>query len=261
MSEHGLSLFFPVYNDAGTVRIVAEKAVDLLTSITDQWEIIIVDDGSPDDAGRIADELARENRRIRVIHHARNLGYGAAVRSGLAACRFECICFTDGDDQYEIEDIRKLMRLSDYYDLVITFRYKKIYSSKRLFISWIYNKLLRFLFRTTFRDISTGLRLVRKAVIDDLELRANSTFIGAELAIKTMLKGYRVGEVGIQTFPRTFGSSSSTSLVSILATLRDVWDTYRKVFSDEYDLPKNRLRAHRQAASGSLKAVNGGKPR
>ena len=107
MSEHGLSLFFPVYNDAGTVRIVAEKAVDLLTSITDQWEIIIVDDGSPDDAGRIADELARENRRIRVIHHARNLGYGAAVRSGLAACRFECICFTDGDDQYEIEDIRK----------------------------------------------------------------------------------------------------------------------------------------------------------
>ena len=261
MSEHGLSLFFPVYNDAGTVRIVAEKAVDLLTSITDQWEIIIVDDGSPDDAGRIADELARETRRIRVIHHVRNLGYGAAVRSGLAACRFEYICFTDGDDQYEIEDLRKLMRLSDYYDLVITFRYKKIYSSKRLFISWIYNKLLRFLFRTTFRDISTGLRLVRKAVIDDLELRADSTFIGAELAIKTMLKGYRVGEVGIQTFPRTFGSSSSTSLMSILATLRDVRDTYRKVFSDEYDLPKNRRRAHQHAASGSLKAVNGGKPR
>lgn len=242
MMPTSISLFFPVYNDEKTVRIVAEKALHLLTSWDCEYEIIIVDDGSPDRAGEIADELAREHPCIRVIHHPRNLGYGAAIRSGLAACRFQYICFTDGDDQYEIEDLRKLLKLSDYYDLIITFRYKKIYSHMRLFISWVYNKVLRFLFRMPFRDVSTGLRIVRKSVVDDIELETNSPFIGAELAIKAMLKGYRIGEVGIQTFPRTFGVSSSTSLKNILATLQDIWRIYRKVFSDDYDLPQQRPR-------------------
>ena len=86
-------------------------------------------------------------------------------------------------------------------------------------MSWVYNVVLRFLFRTPFRDVSTGLRLVRRAVLQDVELESTSPFIGAELAIKTMLKGYRVGEVGIQTFPRSFGRGSSTSIPNILATI------------------------------------------
>jgi glycosyltransferase involved in cell wall biosynthesis len=238
-----ISLFFPVYMDEGTVRLVAEKALRLLSSFGCEHEIIIVDDGSPDRSGEIADELAREHPSIRVIHHARNLGYGAAVRSGIAASRFEYVCMTDGGDQYEIEDFRKLLKLRDRYDLVITFRYKKIYSGARIFVSWVYNRLLRFLFRTPFRDVSTGLRMVRRAVLEDLVLESESPFIGAEIAIKAMLKGYRVGEVGIQTFPRAFGSSNSTSITNIIATIDDMWRTYRKVFSDGYDLPAGRARS------------------
>ena len=247
MKRLPISLFFPVYNDERTVRIVADKALDLLAAVGDEYEIIIVDDRSPDRAGEIADELAREHPCIRVIHHPRHLGYGAAVRTGLAACRHEYICFTDGDDEYEVMDFHRLLKLSDYYDLIITFRYRKIYSGARIFISWVYNKLLRFLFRTPFRDVSTGLRMVRKSVIEDIDPETNSPFIGAEIAIKAMLKGYRVGEVGIQTFPRTFGASSATSLKNILATIRDLTRTYREVFSDRYDLPHNR---ERKAATG-----------
>jgi hypothetical protein len=125
---------------------------------------------------------------------------------------------------------------------VITFRYKKIYSSTRIFVSWVYNVLLRFLFRTPFRDVSTGLRLARRSVLAELHLEATSPFIGAEIAIKTMLKGYRVGEVGIQTFPRAFGSGSSTSVPNILATIADMWRIYHRVFSDTYDLPESRPR-------------------
>src|SRR4030095_7176449 len=106
-----------------------------------------------------------------------------------------------GDDQYEVDDFRKLLKLKEHYDLIVTFRYRKIYSSDRIFLSWVYNRTLTFLFRTRFRDISTGLRLARRAMLADLELEASSTFIGAEIAIKAMLKGYRVGEGGIQTFP------------------------------------------------------------
>jgi glycosyltransferase involved in cell wall biosynthesis len=237
-----VSLFFPVYRDERTVRTVAEKALRLLSSLGGEHEVIIVDDGSPDRSGEIADELAKEHQQIRVIHHPRNLGYGAAVQSGIAASRFDYVCMTDGDDEYEIEDFRKLLKLRDRYDLIITFRYKKIYSGARIFVSWVYNGLLRVLFRTPFRDVSTGLRLARRSVLEDIDLEATSPFIGAELAIKAMLKGYLVGEVGIQTFPRALGAGSSTSLPNIVATMRDMWRVYRRVFSDHYDLPAGRER-------------------
>jgi glycosyltransferase involved in cell wall biosynthesis len=242
MSDLRVSLFFPVFRDEKSVRNVAEKALKLLSELCTDYEIIIVDDGSPDRSGEIADELAREHDSIRVIHHGKNLGYGSAVRSGLAASRFEYICLTDGDDEYEVEDFRKLLKLRDRYDLIITFRYKKIYSNTRIFVSWVYNKLLRLLFRMPFRDVSTGLRMIRKSVIEDLELESTSPFVGAEIAIKTMLKGHAVGEVGIQTFPRAFGKGATVSVSNILATMVDVFHVYRKVFSDTYDLPPNRAR-------------------
>jgi glycosyltransferase involved in cell wall biosynthesis len=221
---------------------VAEKALKLLPELCSDYEVIIIDDGSPDRSGAIADELAREHPAVHVIHHPTNRGYGAAVRAGLAASRFEYICLTDGDDEYEVDDFRKLLSLRDRYDLIITFRYKKIYSSSRIFISWIYNKLLRLLFRMPFRDVSTGLRMIRKTVVDDLELESTSPFVGAEIAIKTMLKGYAIGEVGIQTFPRAFGKGATVSLTNIIATMRDGLRVYRRVFSDSYDLPPNRAR-------------------
>jgi glycosyltransferase involved in cell wall biosynthesis len=242
-SPDTVSLFFPVYRDERTVRAVAEKALRLLSSLGGEHEVIIVDDGSPDRSGEIADEVAKEHEQVRVIHHPRNLGYGAAVRSGIAASRFDFVCMTDGDDEYEVEDFRKLLKLKDRYDLIITFRYKKIYSSTRIFVSWVYNALLRFFFRMPFRDVSTGLRLARRYVLEDVELEASSPFIGAELAIKAMLKGYRVGEVGIQTFPRVFGTGSSTSLPNIIATIADMWRIYHRVFSDDYDLPAGRGRS------------------
>ena len=241
-----ISLFFPVYKDERTVRRVAEKAINVLQEVAKEYEIVIVDDGSPDRSGEIADQLAAEHPFISVVHHPRNLGYGAAIKSGFARVRYEWVCFTDGDDEYEVRDFAKLLKLHDRYDLIITFRYRKIYSGARIFISWVYNKLLRFLFRTPFRDVSTGLRMVRRSILPDIDLESESPFIGAELAIKAMLHGYRVGEVGIQTFPRTFGRGSSTSARNIAATILDLWRIYRKVFSDGYDLPPGRPRGHRE---------------
>ncbi len=238
-----LSVFFPVYNDERTVRRVTEKALRVCRDLTDDFEIVIVDDGSPDRSGEIADGLARDHPQVRVIHHPGNRGYGAAVRTGLAACRNEWICFTDGDDEYDLYDLKKLWRLRDYYDLIITFRYVRRYSGLRIVISQVYNRLLRRLFYTRFRDVSTGLRLVRKDIVEQLDLRADSPFIGAEIAIKTMLKGYRVGEMGIQTFPREFGSGKSTSPENIYKTIVDMIRCYRRVFSTDYELPPEGERA------------------
>jgi glycosyltransferase involved in cell wall biosynthesis len=235
-----ISLFFPVYKDEATVLRVAAKAVALLSEAASDHEVIIVDDGSPDRAGEVAEEFARNHPSVRVIHHARNLGYGQALRTGFAAARYEWIAFTDGDDEYEVDDFRKLLRLRDCYDLIITFRYAKRYTGLRVFISYVYNRILRTVFQSRFRDISCGLRLVRREVIEELDLVSTSPFIGAEVAIKTMLKGFRVGEVGIQTFPRQMGRGSSVSIANIWATVRDLVRVRRMVFSTEYDRPLNR---------------------
>jgi len=240
MSKPRISLFFPVYRDEATVSRVAEKAIALLSEVASEYEVIIINDGSPDRAGEIAEEIARRETNVRVVHHPKNLGYGSALRTGINAAKFEWICFTDGDDEYEVNDLLKLLRLKDYYDLVITFRYAKRYSGFRIFISYVYNKVLRLIFQTRFRDISCGLRLIRRDVVKELDLISASPFIGAEIAIKTMLKGFRVGEVGVQTFPREFGKGSSTSLRNIWATLKDMAKVHRLIFSRNYELPLNR---------------------
>lgn len=244
-----ISVFFPVYRDERTVRTVTEKALAVLRELADKYEVVIIDDGSPDRAGEIADELAAEYPEVSVVHHAKNLGYGMAIREGLARCRYEWICFTDGDDEYDINDLRKLILLKDFYDLIITFRYVKVYSGDRQFISWVYNMTLRALFRTNYRDISTGLRLIRKSLAEQLDCESNSPFIGAEITIKSMLKGYRIGEVGIQTFPREFGKGASTSPKNIVATIADMLRVHRKIFSLEYELPKDRSRPSSRASS------------
>lgn len=246
MSKPNISLFFPIYNDENTVEIVAQKAIMVLDQIANDYEIIIINDGTPCKGGEIADQIAKNNNKIRVIHHHKNLGYGAALLTGLNAVKYEWVCFTDGDDEYDVYDLLKLIKLRDFYDLIITFRYVKAYSGIRIFISWIYNIVLRFLFRTNYRDISSGLRLIRRDLIQELELASLSPFIGAEITIKTMLKGYRVGEVGIQTFPRKFGKGSSTSIKNILATISDLKKVYGIIFSKSYDLPLNHKKIDHQ---------------
>lgn len=237
-----ISLFFPVYNDENTVRVVAHRALELLEEVAGDYEVIIVNDGSPDSSGAIADQLAAENEKISVIHHPVNRGYGAAMKTGIAASRYDIICMVDGDNEYDVFDLKKMLAVRQYYMLIIAFRYKKLYSTKRIFISFIYNTVLRIVFKSPFRDISTGIRLIHRAVVDDIELTSNSPFIGAELTLKSMLRGFPVGEVGIQTFPRDFGQGSATSFRNILGTIKDIWRIRREIFSDGYDLPEGRTR-------------------
>jgi len=257
-----LTIFFPVYNDQRTVEIVTEKAVAFLRREAERGEVLIVDDGSPDRSGEIADELSRRHGCVRVVHHPVNLGYGEALKTGFREARYEWIAFTDGDDEYEVFDFERLLRHREYYDLVISFRYVKLYSTTRILVSWIYNRAVRLFFRVPYRDVSTGLRAIRRSVVRQLSLASTSPFIGAEIAIKTMLLGYRIGEVGIQTFPRRFGRGSTVTPRNILATIADMYRIHRAVFSPEYQLPEDRARGpgpqRRADPSPSRRAAGGG---
>lgn len=226
-----IAVFFPVYRDEGTVEEVAMKSLKVLSDVASRYKVIIVNDGSPDKSGEIADRLAEEYPEIISVHHETNLGYGAALQTGFKySLDYDWICFTDGDNQYDVTDLHHLSKLFHHYDLIVTFRYARIYGTFRTFVSYVYNSLIRLLFRSHLRDHNCGLKVIRSNVIKDMDLISNSAFIGAEIIINTMVRGYPIGEAGIWTYPRTFGESSVMSTRHITNSIKDMIRVYRKIF-------------------------------
>jgi len=223
-----ISITFPLYKDQRTVKEMIVKSTKVLKKLNKKYEIVIVDDGCPQNSGLIAKKISKNFKNIRVIFHKKNLGYGAAVKTGLKNCRNEWIFQTDGDAEYDVSDLKKLLHASKNADLVITYRFKKKYKTSRIIISWIYNIILRILFSTKFKDISTGSRLIKKSLVKKIKLTSNSPFVGAELAIKSKYSGYNVEEIGIHTYPRTFGTGSSVSFKNIVLTIKDMLKLYIK---------------------------------
>ncbi len=231
MDKPSIALFFPVHGDEGTVETVAMKSLKVLSEVASKFKIIIVNDGSPDKSGEIADKLADQYPEIISIHHETNRGYGAALQTGFKySIDYDWICFTDGDNQYDVDELYHLVKLFHHYDLIVTFRYSRIYGTLRTFISFMYNFLIRLLFNSRLRDHNCGLKVIRSNVIKDMELISNSAFIGAEIIINTMVKGYPIGEAGIYTYPRTFGESSVMSVRHISNSIKDMFRVYKKIF-------------------------------
>ena len=224
-----ISLIFPLYKDERSVKKMILNSLKILKKVAKNYEIIAIDDGCPEKSGKIAEKYSKKNSKIRVFFHKKNLGYGAAIKTGLKKSKYQCIFVIDGDGEYDVNDLPRLLKKYKYSDLIITYRYKKKYKTSRIIISWIYNILLRFLFNTSFKDISTGSRLINKKLFKKIKIDTNSPFLGAELAIKAKFFGYKVSEVGIHTYPRTFGTGSSISITNIIRTIRDMIILYFKL--------------------------------
>jgi glycosyltransferase involved in cell wall biosynthesis len=226
-----IAIFFPVYRDEGTIEEVAMKSLNVLSDVASRYKVIIVNDGSPDRSGEIADVLAEKYPEIISVHHETNLGYGAALQTGFKySLDYDWICFTDGDNQYDVNELYHLSKLFHHYDLIVTFRYSKIYGTLRTFISYVYNLIIKFLFKSHLRDHNCGLKVIRSSVVRDMELISSSAFIGAEIIINAMVRGYSIGEAGIKTYPRTFGESSVMSIRHITNSIRDMFRVYKKIF-------------------------------
>jgi|TARA_B100001059_G_scaffold186211_1_gene188065 glycosyltransferase involved in cell wall biosynthesis len=224
-----VSILFPLYKDKKTVKKMILKSVKLLKKMKKKGEIIIVDDGCPENSGHYAKIISKKIKNVKVIFHKKNMGYGAAIKTGLKNCKNEWIFQTDGDAEYDVNDLLKLIKKTKVSDLVVTYRLKKKYKTSRIVISWIYNVILRILFHTKYKDISTGSRLINKKILKKINLISNSPFLGAELAIKSKYKGFKVSEVGIHTYPRTFGSGSSVSFKNILLTIKEMLILFIKI--------------------------------
>jgi len=217
-----ISLVFPLYKDKSTVKIMISKSLKILKKTKKKFEIIIVDDGCPQNSGKISQLYAKKNPYIKIFFHKKNLGYGAAIKTGIKQSKHECIFLIDGDNEYNVNDLPRMLKILKDNDLVITYRYKNKNNMNRIFISWVYNKILRFLFKTNFKDVSVGSRLLTQKLKDKIILKSNTPFINAELAIKSKYSGYKVDEVGIQHHPRVIGKGSVVSLKNILLMIKEI---------------------------------------
>ena len=221
----GLSFFFPALNEEDNVAPIVEEALAVLPRFADDIEITIVDDGSTDRTGAIADQLATRDSRVRVIHHGTRRGYGGAVRSGLVAATKPWIFFTDGDRQFALEDLALLVAATDGADAVVGFRKKRADPARRLFVAWVYNRLIRLLFGGGWRDVDCAFKLFRREVFERVPLarvKSNGAFFSPELLITLRRAGVRVRQVGVRHFPRTAHEPKGASPRVIVRAIRDL---------------------------------------
>ena len=225
---NSISIVIPLFKDKNTVIEMITSSLKILKKTTKNYEVIAVDDGCPDKSGIVARKFLKNNKKVRVIFHKKNLGYGAAIKTGFRNSKYDCVFAIDGDGEYDVNVLPQLLKKLKNSDLVITRRYEKKYNTWRSIVSWTYNFILRLLFNIKYRDISSGSRLVRKKLIKNINLNTNSPFLGAELTIKATYLNYRVIEHGINYYPTDFRSGSSVSLKNILMTIKDMLILYFK---------------------------------
>ena len=203
-----ISAFFPAYNDAGTIASMVITADRTLRDLTDDYEVIVVNDASPDRTGEILAELQTRYPRLRVVTHASNRDYGGALRSGFGTASKELICYTDGDGQYDPAEFRLLVdQLRDGVDVVQGYKIQRHDPLHRIVIGKLYHWIVRAMFRLSVRDVDCDFRLIRRSVFDTVDLTQNSGVICVELMTKIEQGGFRIVEVPVHHYHRAHGKS------------------------------------------------------
>ncbi len=222
-----LSYFFPAHNEEANLAGLVEEALATLPALADAFEVIVVNDGSRDATGRIADELtAAHPGVVRAVHHPTNLGYGAALRSGFRAARHDHVAFTDGDRQFHVEDIGRLvdrMAAADRPDVVVGFRIKRADPLVRTVYARCYRLANRIFFALRVRDVDCACKLFRREALDGIGVESGGAFFSAELLIKLHAAGRTLAEVGVPHYPRTAGSPTGAKPSVIFRAVRDFW--------------------------------------
>ena len=225
----GLSAFFPAHNEEGNVERMCNALRIVLPNVAEDFEIIIVNDGSNDKTGEIADRLAAQDEKIRVVHHERNMGYGAAIRSGISACKKEYVFFTDGDNQFDVSQLSLLVPLVSQCDGVIGFRLNRQDSFVRKTNAWAWNRLVQWMFGLRAKDIDCAFKLFHRKVFERVQLESSGAMISTEMLVKMKKNKYRLHEIGVLHSPRLAGKQTGANLRVIFKAFNELYRFYLKM--------------------------------
>ena len=224
-----VSVFFPCYNEAGNIERVTRRAVEVLDGLVSDWEIIIVDDGSSDDTGAIADRLAREDTRIRVVHHATNGGYGLALRSGFEAATRPYVFYTDGDGQFDIAELQRLLELRDEADIISGYRRRRRDGLRRKLFAAAWGFMVQRLLGFRCRDVDSAFKLYRREIFDRIKLRSTGALIDAEILARAARAGYTIRTVPVTHLPREAGEQTGSRPAVVLRAFRELLALWRDI--------------------------------
>jgi len=231
------SVVIPMWNEedsfAATVGVLLAACDDLAArGAIETFELVLVDDASGDSTGALADAAAAADHRIRALHHEHNLGLGGSIRTGLAGARGDVVLYTDADLPFDLFELPRLVRLLQVYEAGILSAWRTDRHSegfRRTLYSGFYNLLVRVLLRLRVRDVNFACKMIRREVLDDIELRSTGSFIDAELIARANRRGHRIIQVGLDYFARSVGVSTLSSWRTIRGILREMFSMSREI--------------------------------
>ena len=225
-----VSLVLPAYNEAANVVAVVEGAITFLRAQVERFEIVVVNDGSTDQTGELAEELSRRYPEVSVVHPPVNQGYGASLRDGFTASRYEWLFFTDADHQFRIDSLSELLPLRDQAEIIVGFRRERQDPWSRRVLSLGYNALMGVIFDVRVRDIDCAFKLFHRRVFESVRIESDRFFVNTELLVKARARRFRIVETGVDHFPRQY-DRSKVSVWEIPRTLREIMRIWRSVRS------------------------------
>lgn len=228
-----LSIFLPTYNEEKNLPKTIQNVIDGASKNVNKWELTVVNDGSYDDTKKIADEYVIKDKRIKVITHEENRGYGASLKTGFYSAKYPWICFIDSDGQFDFEEINKFIhkQRETGADLVIGYYKKRRASLSKIITSKVWESMVFLLFGLKVRDIDCGFKLISKKVIDSIPRLESErgAFITSELLIKAKKKGFRIVEIPVNHFPRLKGEGTGRKFSVIVKSFEDLLRLWKKL--------------------------------
>jgi len=222
ISQRSISVFFPAFNDEQTISSLVRAALEILPEFTDNYEVLVINDGSTDDTALVIDELAQAFPQVRAIHHAYNLGYGAALNTGFRHATKETVFYTDGDGQYDVRELRRLVPLmTDEVDVVNGYKSCRADSRAREILGKVYNRIARKVFKLPIRDVDCDFRLIRRSHLQGIGELSNSGAACVQLVRELYSQGAVFAEVAVSHYPRLHGKSQFFTTSNVTRTLVD----------------------------------------
>ena len=227
-TAHSLSVVLPAYNEEQVIASTVEQVTRELANLTRDFEVIVVNDGSTDRTGTILSTVQKLDRRIRVLTHEYNQGYGAALADGFAAATKDLTFFMDSDGQFDIRDLRCFLSLIDAYDAVIGYRTRRQDSWMRKLNAWGWKLVVRLALGVRVRDLDCAFKLLRTEFLHGHPLETRGAMINAELLYRLKVSGCTVREVGIRHLPRQSGRATGANLRVIACAFWELFVSTRK---------------------------------
>jgi len=227
-----LSVFFPCHNEQDNIETLTLQTLKMLEAISDDYEVIIVDDGSTDQTAQIAQKLTQQSPHVRLVQHPVNQGYGAALQSGFRAATKQWVFYTDGDGQFDIDELPPLVELIDQYDIVTCYRINRQDSFLRKFNGWAWTKLVNLLFHFKLRDIDCAFKLYRREIFDHIEMQSTGALIDTEILARAKKRGYTMVQTPVHHYLRTAGTQSGASIKVILRAFRELFQLRKKILNE-----------------------------